>query len=198
MAKKRKSTRKSKLDSKNIAKGLGAKVITDPKEKKEFEKRYGLPSVFVRLPEEKLKKKSSKKLLDDVEYKKLKQHFLKKVKDGVVPPSIVRQYLSFIEETAQRCINCCKNAVDEPNHGAIHGYNREAWEKENPGPYGPWSREYARWIHNPPLRFCQYCEFNKFTVTLNRTENEVMSVGSALTQYLYHYVEKACKIPTLK
>ncbi len=43
MAKHRKRTRKPKLNVKKIAKALGAKHITDPKEKEEFEKRYGWP-----------------------------------------------------------------------------------------------------------------------------------------------------------
>ena len=43
MVKKRKRIVKAKLDSKKIAKDLGAKHITDPTEKKDFEKKYGWP-----------------------------------------------------------------------------------------------------------------------------------------------------------
>ena len=103
MAKKIRDTSKTqpKVDARKLAKDIGAKNITDPEERKEFEKRYGLPSVFVPTLKDRPKIKRPKKLLDNVEYKKLKQLFLKKAKDGVVPPSIVRQYLSFIEKTAQ-------------------------------------------------------------------------------------------------
>ncbi|MDP3697308.1 MAG: hypothetical protein Q8R55_04780 [Candidatus Taylorbacteria bacterium] len=50
MAKKRKHARKSKLDSKKIAKDLGAKHIIGKKEKKDFEKKYGWPRPLVLTP----------------------------------------------------------------------------------------------------------------------------------------------------
>jgi len=38
---------KKKIDPEKMAKALGAKRLTDPKEIEEFEKRYGLPSPFL-------------------------------------------------------------------------------------------------------------------------------------------------------
>ncbi len=36
-----------KIDAKEIAKALGAEIITDPEERKEFEQKYGLPYPLV-------------------------------------------------------------------------------------------------------------------------------------------------------
>ena len=43
-----------RINPKEIAKALGAKYLTDPKEKEEFERKYGLPHPLV--PRTKYKK----------------------------------------------------------------------------------------------------------------------------------------------
>lgn len=184
-----------KIDAKKLAKALGAKHITDPEEKREFEKKYGLPNLFVNLSKKRQNKKKSRNIFGDAQYKKLKRLCLKSMedKDKYVPFS-VGQYITFIEKVARRYINRCKQAVIELNHGAIHGYDKEVWEKAHPEPYNPQYPEYGRWIHNPPLRFCQYCKFRKFCLTLNLTNFYEPKELLELKQYLHCYVAKKCKI----
>jgi len=44
------------------------------------------------------------------------------------------------------------------------------------------------------LRFCQYCEFNKFAIQLARMSFEATNEGLVLAQYLHSHVAQACKI----
>lgn len=179
---------------KKLAEASGAKIITNPEEIKEFEKKYGLPNVFVFVSvTRETKKKRSRNIFGDSKYKKMRQLCLKSAKEGNVHFSI-RQHMAVIEKSAQRCINRCKYAVTEPNHGDIHGYDKEAWEKVNLGPHNPQFPEYGRWIQNPPLRFCQYCEFYKFCLVLNLTNFKEPGELLELKQYLHCYVAKKCKV----